>query len=336
MKKIYLLLIMSLVLALTSACGSEASNTSSDTKTIKVANFFGTDHRVNVAFEEKFKTIVEEESNGELKVEIYPASQLGGEEATYQSTMANSIEIGILSVIMEAEVPKIGLFTLPFLFNDFEHAYSVLDSEVGDDIKNQLEENTGLKHMGYGVNGYRVFSSSKPLESMKDFEDYRVRMPNVPQMISIGQALGATVEPMPMSELFSGLEAGVVDGQENPYSTITASGLYEVQDYILHSNHEFLPNNIVANMDFWESLSDEQQEIVQSAIDETLAYSRELAIIEEQEEMEFLEEQGMNIVIPDDEFQSEMENATEVVYEGFYERNSWGQEMVDKIRDLDQ
>lgn len=334
MKKFYYLSLIVGTLFILSACDNGSNE--GEVKTIKVANFYGTDHRVNHVFEEKFKKIVEAESEGALKVEIYPANQLGGEEAIYQSTMGNSIEIGILSVIMESEVPKVGLFTLPFLFKDFDHAYDVLDSEIGDDIKNQLEENTGLKHLGYGVNGYRVFSSTKPLKSLEDFEEYRVRMPNVPQMMAIGHALGSTVEPMPMSELFSGIEAGVVDGQENPYSTISASGLYEVQSHILHSNHEFLPNNIVANMDFWNDLSDEHQEIVQSAMDETLAYSRELAVSEEKEEMEFLKEQGIEITMPDDEFQTDMEEATESVYIDYYEENSWGPDMVEKIKELDK
>ncbi|WP_411843049.1 TRAP transporter substrate-binding protein [Salinicoccus sp. HZC-1] len=336
-KNILTLFITSLLLVLT-ACesGSEttAEDGNSETKKIKVANFYGADHRVNVAFEEKFKTIVEEESNGSLEVEIYSNNQLGGEEAIYQGTQSGSIEIGILSVIMESEVPRIGLFTLPFLFDDFDHASRVLDSEVGEEIKGELEENTGLKHLGYGVNGYRVFSSNKPLESMEDFQSYRVRMPNVPQMIAIGQSLGATVEPLPMSELFSALEQGVVDGQENPYSTISASGFYEVQSHILHSNHEFLPNNIVANKEFWDELSSEEQDIVQGAMDETLEHSWELAETEVEEEIKFLEEEGLEIIYPDDEFHSEMVEATEPVFNDFYESNSWGEETVEKIREL--
>lgn len=331
MKKGILFPVLLVFMLLLSACGSDNA---SESKTIKVANFYGADHRVNVVLEEKFKKLVEEKSNGSLKVELYPNNQLGGEEAIYQATIGGSIEIGVLSVIMESEVPKIGLFTLPFLFKDFDHAKAVLESEVSEDIKNQLEENTGLKHLGYGVNGYRVFSSTKPLKSMEDFKGYRVRMPNVPQMMAIGKALGATVEPLPMSELFTGLEQGVIDGQENPYSTIHSSGFYEVQNHILHSNHEFLPNNIVANMNFWNGLSEEQQEIVQEAMNETLAYTWELAVQEEVEEMEFLEGKGLEITIPDEKFKGEMIEATNSVYEDFYKKNSWGEETVNKIKDL--
>jgi TRAP-type transport system periplasmic protein len=332
MKRLLLIPMLIVMVLLLGACSDSSS--SSGSKTIKVANFYGTDHRVNVVLEEKFKPLVEEKSNGELKVEIYPNNQLGGEEAIYQGTIGGSIEMGVLSVIMESEVPRIRLFTLPFLFEDFEHAKTVLNSAIGEEIKQDLEEKTGLKHLGYGVNGYRVFSSNKPLESMEDFESYRVRMPNVPTMIEIGQALGATVEPMPMSELFTGLEQGVIDGQENPYSTIHSSGLYEVQTHILHSNHEFLPNNIVMNMDFWNGLSEEHQQIIMEAMEESLAYTWELAEIEEQEEMEFLEEEGLEITIPDEKFKSEMIDATNYIYEDFYAKYDWGEETVKKIKEL--
>lgn len=335
-KRILFSIIIGFVLLLV-ACGSDdGEGGSSGSKKIKVANFYGADHRVNVVFEEKFKTIVEDKSNGSLEVELYPNNQLGGEEAIYQGTIGGSIEIGILSVIMESEVPRIGLFTLPFLFEDFDHAKAVLDSDVGAEIKDELEENTGLKHLGYGVNGYRVFSSTKPLKSMEDFKDYRVRMPNVPQMMAIGQALGATVEPMPMSELFTGLEQGVIDGQENPYSTIHSSGFYEVQDHILHSNHEFLPNNIVMNQDFWDELTEEEQQIVQEAMEETIAYTWELAVVEEEEEMSFLEGEGLEITIPDEGFKADMVEATQSVYDDFYGKNSWGEDTVNKIKELAQ
>ncbi|MBP1934851.1 TRAP transporter substrate-binding protein [Ammoniphilus resinae] len=336
--------ILSLTLAMSTfltACSSNTetgqANTGSNeksegTKTIKIAHWYAADHVVNIALNEKFKTLVEKNSNGSLKVDVYANSQLGGEEQMYDSVRAGTLEMAEIGVIMEPEVPKIGILTLPYLFKDFNHAKEILFGEIGADIGAQLEEKTGLKFMGYGVNGFRVFSSNKPIEKIEDFEGFKVRMPNIPQMIAVGQSLGAVVSPMPISEIFTALEQKVVDGQDNPYSTLRANTWYEVQSHVLESRHMFLPNTLVANQKFWDSLSPEQQKIVQDAITESTAYEWELSEKSEQDDKKFLEEKGLKITVPDENFRNQMIEATSNIYDNFYEKNAWGKEIVDKIK----
>ena len=147
---IFLSLLLSTFIFL-SGCGSnegsgtsaEGSSNSNEVKTIKMAHWYGQDHWVNVALEEKFKPMIEENSEGKLKVEIYPASQLGAEEQMYQGVQSGSIEMVTIGVGMENQVPKVGLFSLPYLYQDFDHAEKVLNGEIGEDISAQLEENTG-------------------------------------------------------------------------------------------------------------------------------------------------------------------------------------------------
>ncbi|NEU31451.1 TRAP transporter substrate-binding protein [bacterium LRH843] len=319
-------------------CGgtnSVETNNSTDTKIIKIANWYADDHAVNIALNEKFKPMVEENSGGTLKVEIYSNSKLGGEEAMYDSVRNGSLEMAEIGVIMEGEVPMISILTLPFLFKDFEHAKKVLNGEVGNEIGEQLEEITKVKFLGYGVNGLRSFSSNRPIEKMGDFKGYKVRTPNIPQLIETGHALGATVTPMAISEIFTALESKVVDGQDNPISTLRSNGWYEVQSHVLESQHLFLPNTIMANGDFWNSLTTEQQEVVQEAINASVAYEWEVTEEFEVRDKEYLKEKGLTFITPDEGFKKEMKDATEEIYNSFYEKNAWGKEIIEKIRSLE-
>lgn len=315
-----------------SAEGSDSAPKATETKTIKVANWYADDHGVNIALNEKFKTLVEKNSNGTLKVEIYSNSKLGGEEQMYDSVRAGTLEVAVISAIIEPEVPKVSTLSLPFLFRDLDHAQNVLKGEIGQEIAAQIEENTGVKLLGYGINGFRVFSSNKPLEKIEDFKGYRVRMPNVPQMIAVGQNLGATVTPMPISEVFSALEQHVVDGQDNPYATLRANAWYEVQSHVLESNHIFLPHNIIMNKKFWDGLTPEEQKVVQDAMTESAAYEWELYRENEEKDKEFLKEKGLEIIVPDENFKNQMIDATKGIYDEFYKNNSFGEEIVNKIR----
>lgn len=313
-----------------------AGSAGPETKTIKITNFYADDHVVNKAIKEKFKPMVEKNSNGTLKVNIFSNSQLGGEEQMYDGTRNGTIEMAVLSIIMESDVPKIGLFSLPFLFKDYTHAKSVLNGPIGEDIKTEFEANTGLKHLGYGVNGFRVVSSNRPIEKLEDFKGLKIRMPNVPQMIATGQALGATVSPMPISEIFSALEQKVVDGQENPYTTLRFNGWYEVQSHVLETRHFFLPNNYVASNKFWSSLTPEQQKVVQEAVKATVEREWELSEKGEAEDKKFLEDNGLKITVPDENFKAQMMQATTNIYKQFYKKYPWAEETVNKIKALEQ
>lgn len=345
MKRPLITFLLVVILSIFAACGSQESSSSDgnnnssaeneETKVIKVANFYAEDHAVNKALSEKFKSLVEENSNGTLEVEIYPNSQLGGEEQMWDSVQNGTIEMAEIGVIMESEVPKVGLLTLPFLFKSYEHAEKVLNSEIGDEIGANIEEVASVKFLGYGINGFRSFSSNRPIEKMEDFKGYKLRSANIPQLIEMSESMGATVTPMPISEIFAALEQGVVDGQENPISTLRSNGWYEVQTDVLESQHVFLPNTIMMNRDFWESLTEEEQEIVQEAVDISAEYEWELFIESEDEDKKFLEDNGITITKPDDSFKEQMIEATEDIYTKFYEKFDWGEETVKRIKELE-
>lgn len=311
--------------------GSEAE-TPEESITIKVANYFAEDHPQNIALEEKFKPLVEDGSDGAIKVEIYPNSQLGAEEEFYDGVRNGTIEMGIPGMIMQAAVEKLAVPEWPFLFVDYEHVQKVLNGPIGDELTEDLEEIHGVKALAWSANGFRMFSANKTIASLEDFNGLRLRMPNIPNYIDLGQRLGANVSPLAISEVFTGLEQGVIDGQDNPIATVRASGWYEVQTDVLESNHMFSPNLYIINSDFWDTLTPEHQELIQESATESAEYEFKLMEESYEEDKEYLEEQGIIFTTPDESFKSAMSDAVAPMYDGFYEEFDWAEDLVERIQ----
>lgn len=302
------------------------------TTTIKVANYFAEDHPQNVALREKFKPLVEEGSNGSLKVEIYPNSQLGAEQEFYDGVRNGTIEMGIPGMIMQSSVEKLAVPEWPFLFKDYDHVKNVLNGPIGEELTEDLESIHGVRALAWSANGFRMFSSNKPLASIDDFNGVRLRMPNIPNYIDLGQRLGANVTPLAISEVFTGLEQKVIDGQDNPIATLRASGWYEVQSDVLESNHMFSPNLYIINSNFWNGLTEEQQVVIQEAAIASADY--EFSLMEESfsTDKEYLEENHITFTIPSDEFRADMLGAVEPMYSEFYNQFDWAEDLVERIR----
>lgn len=320
---------------LLAGCGSSdesASGGSGETKVIKVAHYFAEDHPQNVALKEKFKTMVEEESNGELEVQIFPNSTLGAEKEFYDGVRNGTIEMGIPGLIMQADIPKMGVPEWPFLFKDYGHVQKVLNGPIGEELTADLESTHGVKPLAWSANGFRMFSSNKTIDSMEALEGFRLRMPNIPNYITLGELLGANVTPLAISDIFTAMEQKVVDGQDNPIATVRASGWYEVQSDILESKHMFSPNVFIINSDFYNGLTEEQQQLIDKASKETADYEFELMEKSYEDDKAFLEENGMTFTTPSDEFAAQMEEAAQPLYEDIYSEYDWAEDLADRIR----
>ncbi|GGC83867.1 hypothetical protein GCM10007216_13120 [Thalassobacillus devorans] len=338
MKKSIISLASFLMLAsilLLAACGgnSSASGDGGKAKKIKVANYFAEDHPQNVALKEKFKTMVEEESNGELEVQIYANSTLGAEKEFYDGVRNGTIEMGIPGLIMQADIPKMAVPEWPFLFEDYEHVETVLNGPIGQEITEDLESQHGVKPLAWSANGFRMFSSNQTIEQLEDFDGLRLRMPNIPNYIQLGELLGANITPMPISEVFTALEQKVVDGQDNPIATLKASGWHEVQSDVLESKHMFSPNLYIINSDFYNGLTKEQQELIEKASQEAAAYEFELMKKSYEEDKKFLEDEGLKFTNPSDEFKENMEKASDPLYEDIFKEYDWAEDLVNRIKE---
>lgn len=314
-------------------CSSKADNSQTgQTHRIKVANYFAANHPQNIALREKFKTMVEKNSKGTLKVDIYENSKLGAEKEFYDGVRNGTIEMGIPGMIMQADIPKMAIPELPFLFRDFKHAKKVLQGPIGKELTAEMESKHGVRVLAWSANGFRMVSSNRPITKMADFKGFRLRMPNIPNYIALGQSWGANVTPLPISEVFTALEQKVVDGQENPIATLRASGWYEVQTHVLESRHMFSPNVYIINKKFWDKLTPEQQKVIEEAAKAAADYEWELLEKSYEQDKKFLQDKGLKFHSPDERFKKEMEAAAEPIYEEFYKKNPSTKDLIQKIK----
>ncbi|RKO19974.1 TRAP transporter substrate-binding protein [Pseudarthrobacter phenanthrenivorans] len=320
-----------LLFSVTACGGGQQADSASTggTKTIKIANYFAESHSQNVALREKFKPLVEE--NTDLKVEIYPNNELGAEAQYTNGLRSGTVEMAVAGMGLQANAPKLGVVEWPFLFEDYDHAQKTLDGDLGDELGQEFK-GQGVKLLGWTANGFRNVSSNRPVKSMEDFKGLRLRMPDLPLYIKTGESLGVSVQPMAISEIFTALEQGVIDGQENPYATVRASGWHEVQSHILESQHMFSPNAYLMNTAFWEGLTKEEQAAIQKAADEASDYQWDLSRKSVEEDKKFLQEHGVEITVPDEGFKKEMVEAVQPVYDELYAKHDWAKGFADRVK----
>ena len=171
-------------------------------------------HKAALAFEE----YVEENSDGRIEVEVYPNSQLGSEVEMIQSILMQSgCDVTFTGESMQTYEPDLGMIGMPYLIQSDEHMNAVLEGEVGKKLEG-LMENAGLKVLGYFTRGPRYITSNKKIESIADCQNLLIRTPQSPMTVAAFEAIGAKPTPMALSEVFTSLQQGTIEAQENPLS----------------------------------------------------------------------------------------------------------------------
>ena len=318
-------------MAALTGCSSNAAGAGKSTL-VKVGTPFAPTHPVNVALLEVFEPEIEKATNGKFNVEIYHSGQIGGEKQLYDFTRSGIVEATAVGTVMWSEVPMMSTPDLPFIFRDVAHARKVYQGEVGEYIAENLESQEPLQFLSWHPNGARVFSSSKPINSVEDFKGLKLRMPNNPIHVQVAQSLGANAQIMDLGEVFTALEQNVVDGQDNPISTVRQEGWYNVQDYIYESNHMVSSIELLMSNEFWETLTEEEKEIFQEVADATSDKSWDLYQESLEADRKFLEESGLTYVVPTEEDREKLVKAMEPVYEVLYEKYDWAKDLIKRIK----
>jgi tripartite ATP-independent transporter DctP family solute receptor len=202
-----------------------------------------------------------------VTVEIFGASQLGGDADRIASVAAGDIDMDIQgSSALAALYPPIGVADGAFVFDDADHLKRYFTDPVSDPLKEGFLETTGVRILGAWSAGARDFTANKPIRTPEDLVGLRMRFPPSPQFLMNAAAMGADATEVAFEELYLALSQGTVDGQENPVNIIAANNLFEVQDYLSLSEHQLNSNLVVVNEAFWQSLSEEQQAAVNAAV----------------------------------------------------------------------
>lgn len=243
---------------------------------------------------ELFADLVEEGTNGQLSVDVGGNAQYGDDmEALTQMRMGTLAFSTNSQGATSSVVPQFSVLGLPFLFDSLPAAWKVMDGEVGDELK-KLAEEQGLVLLALWDNGIRHVSNNvHPIETPGDLNGLKIRTPPDEMTVDIFEALGANPTPMNFSELYIALEQGVVDGQENPLMNIYSSKLYEVQDYISLTGHKYESTPLLMSKIVWDSLSSEQQEVIQDAAIEAGEFNRQASLKADEELRSKMEDAGV-------------------------------------------
>ncbi len=278
----------------------------------------------------KFKEIVEEKTDGAIKVETYHSGQLGDDRTMTEALQLGSQEITVPSTAVIANfIPEFSVFDIPFLFPNEQVADAVLGGEVGEGLLDKLESQN-LVGLGYWENGFRDLTNSvRPVATVEDFRGLNIRTMENQLHLEAFRALGANPTPMAFTELFTALQQGTVDGQENPFATIYLQKFFEVQDYVSDTHHIYSPWVFLVSKSFFDGLTPEQQEIVTEAAYAAGAYQREMNREASAEYLESLIAEGMTFTEITPEARQEMVDTVQPVVDKFADQI--GRETVDAV-----
>ncbi|MCT8663626.1 TRAP transporter substrate-binding protein [Glaesserella parasuis] len=280
----------------------------------------------------KFNDLLKEKSKGEIKLSLFPDSTLGNAQ-----TMIGAVRGGTIDIEMSGSPnfsglePKLNVIDIPFIFKNREHAYAVLDGEIGQGLLKDLEAQ-GLKGLAFWEVGFRSFTNSKhPVKSPEDIKGLKVRTNQNSMYIQAFSLLGANPVPMPLSELYTALETRAVDAQEHPIGIFWSAKLYEVQKHLSLTNHGYTPLIVVMNKAKFDSFSPELQQAILDAAKEAGNYQRQLNLENEKEIIAKLQKAGIQVIeeVDNKPFKAIIEAD---VRKAFIEKN--GSELVEKIDGL--
>ena len=244
----------------------------------------------------RFKEYVEEKSEGRIKVNVYPNSQLGTEIEMIQSILTQGgCDITFTGESMQTYEPDLGIIGMPYLIQSDEHMEAVLNGEAGADLEAAMEK-AGMKVLGYYARGPREITSNKKIETPDDMKNFIIRTPQSAMTVAAFEAVGAKPTPMALAEVFSALQQGTIEGQENPLAMIQSQSFYEVQKYIIRTDHLRAWVYIAMGMEQFNALPEDLQQIVVEGGQEMQKYEHELFLENEVKLEEQLKEEGVEFV----------------------------------------
>lgn len=303
-------------------------------KTITINLAHGGDpvHPWNTA-SQQFAKEVAEESGGAIDVRIYTAGQMGGDREMLESTQSGALQMSAISTMaMSGFEPSMQIFDLPYLMSTYKVAYQVLDGEIGEKVAGALLKK-GVRNLAYWENDYRQLSNSKrPINSVDDVAGLKIRVPETPILIGWLEGLKAIPTPIAYTELYTSLQQGVVDGQDNGIFLMHSAKYYEVQDYYTLTNHIYAPVAFLVNERFFQKLSPEHQQIIKIAAVHARDFQRELSGELRASRLAEMKEAGLKVNELSPEAVEEFRESAKPVYEKM--KSSVDQQLVGQILDL--
>lgn len=255
-------------------------------------------HHAIVYFADKVK----ENSGGTLEIKVYPNSQLGSEREVLELVQIGSVGMTKVSAGTMANFsPKYRVLGIPYIFQDEDHAWKVLEGDIGREILNSGQDFYLNGLVFYDAGSRSFYTKNAPIRTAADVKGLKLRVMNDQMAIEMVNMLGGSATPMSFGELYTALQQGVVDGAENNAPSVVSSNHYEVCKYYSLDRHTLLPDVLVIGMSVWNALNEEEQSWIMDAATESLDEQKRLWDEAVEKDMKFLREQGMEIIEPDAE-----------------------------------
>ena len=241
----------------------------------------------------KMKEVIEKESGGKIKVQVYPNSSLFGDKDEYQNLVADNVQFILPDMSkLVGNDPGFNIPAMPFLFKDDAAAEAFWDGEKGQEIFKRLEKD-GVLGLSFWPNGAKhMTNDKKPITKPEDLDGMKIRTQGGQLLEAIYTKLGAGSASIPFGELYTALQQGTVDGQENTFSNIESKKFDEVQKYMTIMGHTRVDYVLLTNTKFWDSLNDETKAVVQKGVDEATKTARESAAQLNEDALAKLKENG--------------------------------------------
>lgn len=268
----------------------------------------------------KFTELLEKKTGGDVKVDMFPNGQLGNEQDTVNNAAIGLLDFSVLAINNVTPFsPSVGLLTMPYVIQSADEAKLLTQGEIGQELVDNTIRDAGVRIIGWAYSGFRVLTNSKrPIKSPEDLKGLVIRVPRNEIMISSYQAWGVNPTPMAWSETFTGLQQGVVDGQDNPYITVHAMKFNEVQKYVTNIRYIFSLEPLIISESIFQQQSPEMQKAILAASKEATEHSFNFLQATEQKIRNDLEAKGMVFTDPANGEQEWIEKVTTAVWPKFY------------------
>ena len=242
---------------------------------------------------EKFKELAEQYTDGKVKVEVYPNSQLYKDKEELEALQLGAVQMlaPSLAKFGPLGVPDFEAFDLPYIFDGYDQLRKVTDGEVGKAMLAKLEDK-GIRGLAYWDNGFKIMSANSPLLTPDDFLGLKMRIQSSKVLEAEMNALGAIPQVMAFSEVYQGLQTGVVDGTENPPSNMYTQKMNEVQKHATLSNHGYLGYAVIVNKKFWDGLPEDVRGQLEKAMAESTVYANGIAQEENEKALQAMKDAG--------------------------------------------
>ena len=263
--------------------------------TLKLGHLANEDNiwnKASLKFGEELKAL----TDGRIEVQVYPNESLGKEMDLINGMQLGTVDMTITGESLQNWAPMAALLAVPYAYKSLDQMDAIASGEIGDKIKAEIIEKAKIRPIAYFARGPRDLTSNRPIKSPDDLNGLKLRVPNVPLFVDVWKSLGASPTPMAFSEVFTSLQNGTIDAQENPLALIKSASFYEVQKYVNKTEHVRSWIYLTISEITWNKLSDADKAAVMEAAKRAQAYERKLFLADEQSLAKELQDKGMTFV----------------------------------------